>query len=126
LTAWVGATDAGLAARIEQAWKAEVPKANKSRRPRSDENVSATQDKRDADAVLSRLKRDDPALAEQVVDGRITSNAAALQKGWRKPKIVLSTPASVAERIRKHWTPEQIAALVQALGNPCDRNGYTP
>lgn len=127
LTAWVGATDAQLAARIEQAWKAEEPTANAVGRPPKKSGVTrVTQKNNDADSVLSRLKRDDPALAEQVVDGRITSNAAALQKGWRKPKIVLSTPASVAERIRKHWTPEQIAALVQALGNPCDRNGYTP
>ncbi|VAZ65321.1 hypothetical protein LAUMK40_01446 [Mycobacterium kansasii] len=51
--------------------------------------MSATQDKRDSDAILSRLKRDDPELAEKVITGQTTANAAALEKGWRKPRIVL-------------------------------------
>ncbi len=32
-----------------------------------------------ADGILSRLKRDDPGLAQQVIDGQVSPNAAALQ-----------------------------------------------
>jgi len=46
--------------------------------------------------TIRRLKRDDPDLAKQVIAGEVTANAAAREKGWRKPRIVLSTPERVA------------------------------
>ncbi|MGH3548227.1 MAG: hypothetical protein ACRDQU_08960 [Pseudonocardiaceae bacterium] len=48
--------------------------------------------------IAARLKRDDPELATRVVNGKITPNAAARAKGWRKPRIVVSNPKSVAYR----------------------------
>lgn len=68
--------------------------------------------------VTARLKRDDPALAARVVAGDITPNAAARQKGWRKPRIVLTSPASVAVRVRQHFTPGQVAELRALLDDP--------
>lgn len=41
-----------------------------------------------AEHITARLKRDDPDLAEKVVTGEVSPNAAARQKGWRKPRIV--------------------------------------
>jgi hypothetical protein len=63
-----------------------------------------------AEYVVARLKRDDPALAERVVNGEITANAAARQKGWRKPRIVLTSPESIAAALRKHLDADDIAA----------------
>lgn len=72
-----------------------------------------------AEYVVSRLKRDDPALAERVVNGEITANAAARQKGWRKPRVVLTSPESIARALRKHLGPDDLAALIQhLLGDP--------
>lgn len=65
-----------------------------------------------ADKVTARLKRDDPKLAQRVVNGEITPNAAARAKGWRKPRIVLSAPASVAKALRKHMEPDDLAELI--------------
>ena len=55
------------------------------------------------DRVIARLKRDDPDLAQQVIRGEKTANAAALVKGWRKPRIILSSPERVAKSLRKHY-----------------------
>jgi hypothetical protein len=76
---------------------------------RPDENMSGThvrQDSHTAEAITARLKRDDPELAEKVVRGEISPNAAAREKGWRKPRIILSTPERVADSIRKHMPPD--------------------
>lgn len=70
---------------------------------------------RGADYITARLKRDAPELAEQVIRGELTPNAAARQMGWRKPRIVVSTPEAVAKALRKHMTPDQIQALVRLL-----------
>lgn len=68
-----------------------------------------------AEYVLARLKRDDPELAEQVIRGDVSPNAAAVAKGWRKPRIVLSTPERVADSIRAHMTRDQRLALARLL-----------
>lgn len=67
------------------------------------------------DKVVARLKRDDPALAEQVVNGEVTANAAAREKGWRKPRVVLTSPESIARTLRKHLGPDDIARLIKLL-----------
>lgn len=79
---------------------------------------SATHSKgRDVAAITARLKRDDPALAERVVNGEITANAAAREKGWRKPRVVLTSPESIAAALRRHLGPDDIAALIRLLLN---------
>lgn len=66
--------------------------------------------------VMGRLKRDDPELALQVINGTKSPDAAAREKGWRKPRIVLSTPDRVARRLRDHFKdPEQRALLAELL-----------
>ena len=68
-----------------------------------------------AEYVVSRLKRDDPELAEKVVRGEITPNAAAREKGWRKPRIALSTPERVAASLRKWMPRESLKRLAELL-----------
>ena len=69
----------------------------------------------DADSILSRLKRDDPGMARQVIAGELSANAAARAKGWRKPRVLLTSPEAVAKRIRDHFTNEEIAQLKELL-----------
>lgn len=117
LTAWVGATNPNLAAQITRVWREEVPAANQAGANQfGSRGTRATQEADTADAVVSRLKRDDPVLAQQVVNGEISAHAAALRKGYRKPRIVLSNPTSVAAQVRKHFTDYEIRDLINELG----------
>ncbi|MER7361866.1 hypothetical protein [Nonomuraea wenchangensis] len=68
-----------------------------------------------ADYVTARLKRDDPELAEKVVRGEVTPNAAAREKGWRKPRIVVTTPEKVAAALRKIMPTEARRVLARLL-----------
>lgn len=68
-----------------------------------------------AEQTVRRLKRDDPELAEKVVKGEITPNAAAREKGWRKPRILLSTPERIADSLRKHMPREALSRLIELL-----------
>ena len=54
-------------------------------------------------------------LADAVVRGKVTANAAAQQKGWRPPRIELRDPTVVAARIREHFSREQIDLLIALL-----------
>jgi hypothetical protein len=71
-----------------------------------------------SDYLVSRLKRDNPDLAARVVAGELTPSAAARQMGWRKPTINVSTPERVANSLRQHMTPEQLAELAAILTTP--------
>jgi hypothetical protein len=69
----------------------------------------------DADYITARLKRDDPELAERVVRGEVTPNAAAREKGWRKPRIVLSSPERVAASLRRYLPRDALLRLAELL-----------
>lgn len=68
-----------------------------------------------AEYVLARLKRDDPALAQRVVDGELSANAAARLAGIRKPRIVLTSPESIAAALRRNLGAEDLARLIRLL-----------
>lgn len=69
--------------------------------------------------VIGRLKRDRPDLAERVVSGELTPNAAARQAGITKPRVVLTSPESIARALRRHLGPDDIAQLIRLLlGEP--------
>lgn len=65
--------------------------------------------------TVARLKRDDPELAERVIRGEVTPNAAAHEKGWRKPRIVLSNPDRIAKSLRRHLPRESLLRLIELL-----------
>lgn len=116
LVAWVREQDPVVADLVERAWRDEVPAANNHGTNRHTESRhSATGSTERADGILARLKRDDPDLARQVVAGDITANAAARQKGWRKPRILVTSPTSVAHRLREHFTADELADLIKEL-----------
>lgn len=69
-----------------------------------------------ANYVVARLKRDRPDLAQRVVAGELSANAAALEAGIRKRRILLGRPENVAEALRKHMSPEDLEQLRKILG----------
>jgi hypothetical protein len=108
---------------VESLLRAEIPTALPVGTPGKDAgqslNGSGTTIRpstgRDASYITGRLKRDDPELAEKVVRGEISPNAAAREKGWRKPRVILSTPEKVADSIRKHMSPDARHRLAELL-----------
>lgn len=101
--------------RVSRAWKEEIAPANKQGRP-TENNVARSLSHNDTgDGILARLKRDDPDLAAQVVNGELTANQAAMSKGWRKPRIVLTSPESIARKLHEHLSPDDVAALKELL-----------
>lgn len=120
LVAWVGQSDEAIARDIERVWRDEVPVAHKNGEVGNGRSSSggtrATQnDGFTADSILARLKRDNPDLAQQVINGEITANAAARIMGWRKPRILLTSPESVARKLREFFTEEELNELKELL-----------
>lgn len=76
--------------------------------------TSTTEGDRDATYIVARLKRDHPDLAQQVIDGQISPNKAAIQAGIRKPYIrVRADDAHLAvAALLKHYTPIQLLAAL--------------
>lgn len=69
---------------------------------------------RGATYALRRLKRDHPELAEQVVAGKLSAHAAAIEAGFRQPTIAVSAvspDAAVAALIRKFGRVAVLAAI---------------
>ncbi len=73
-------------------------------------SVTNPQDRQDAGAVLARLKRDDPDLAQQVIDGDLTANAAAVAAGIRHryARVRTDDPARAVAVLLRHYTAEQL------------------
>jgi len=78
-------------------------------------SVTHPQDKKDAGAVVARLKRDDPDLAAQVVAGDITPNAAAIAAGIRHQyaRVRVDDPARAVAVLLKHYTRDQLLAALE-------------
>lgn len=118
LVGWIRPISSEAADRVEAAWRAEIPPAPQhGELGRGVDRGSGTTSNsgRTADGVLARLKRDDPGLADRVISGDLTPNAAAQLKGWRKHRVVLTNPESVTRQIAKHWDDELLADLINEL-----------
>lgn len=117
LVGWVREHDADAAGLIEKTWNKEVPaaKSEKGRTPGNAGGTRISTHEKTADSILARLKRDDPDMAQQVVNGELSANAAARIKGWRKPRILVTSPTSVAHRLREHFTADELADLIKEL-----------
>jgi len=64
--------------------------------------------------VISRLQRDNqPDLAEKVIAGELSANAAAIEAGFRKPTLTVPADpdAAVAALIRKFGRAAVLAAI---------------
>jgi len=65
---------------------------------------------------LRRLAADAPALHTRVLAGELSPHAAMVEAGLRDRTISIPVDAEKAARaIRRHFTPDQIAALVDLL-----------
>jgi hypothetical protein len=83
----------------------------------SDTKVTAQQEAQDAQAIVARLKRDDPALAAQVVSGTITPNAAAIQAGIRHKYARVRTDdiSRAVGVLLKCYTRDQLLAALETV-----------
>lgn len=116
-------TDEDLAARVRALLREEIPPAESAthagpgRGNKTDGGTIGFTPSRSngAEHTIARLKRDDPELAEKVVRGEVTPNAAAHEKGWRKPRIVVSSPEAVARSLLKYMSADDIAKLIAVL-----------
>ena len=118
LVSWIEPVDKDVAKRLQRAWREDVAPAlahgaNRHTTPR--DHAMNSSHPESSDGILSRLKREDPMTAQAVINGDLTANAAARMKGWRKPRILLTSPDSVAKRIREHYSPEEIQELANLL-----------
>lgn len=66
---------------------------------------------------LRRLKRDNPTLAQRVISGELTANAAAIEAGFRSPKVAvrLDDMRSAARTLASRLDVEQLAELITQL-----------
>ncbi|MCY4437049.1 MAG: hypothetical protein OXE05_06915 [Chloroflexi bacterium] len=70
--------------------------------------------------LITRISRDRPDILERMKNGEFKSVAAAAREaGVLKPRpksvALLGNPKRVAANIKKHYTPEQVRALKDAL-----------
>jgi hypothetical protein len=66
--------------------------------------------------TVRRLKRDRPDLAEMVLDGELSANAAAIEAGFRIKSITIPIhPERAARSICNHFSPEQLSELINLL-----------
>ena len=70
----------------------------------------------DSNYTLKRLKRDHPELAQAVINGELSANAAAIQAGFRKPSLTINPdPESAAAAIRRKFGDDFANQLAEAL-----------
>lgn len=69
------------------------------------------------DYKLRRLKRDNPELAQKVIDGELSAYEAAIQAGISTRKVALNmdNPESAARTIYKYMSQENIDDLIDRL-----------
>lgn len=113
-------TNAKAAAREVRRMLAEAVEPQRSARGGpvpSNSSDTKVSEQPDATYVLARLKRDDPDLARQVIDGQVSANAAAIQAGIRR-RYVRVRPDDVRQAVGvllKHYSRQQ---LLEALDSP--------
>ena len=122
LVGWVKAQDESAAEAVERAWRGEIPAARAaSGRPTVNESAPPVSVRdHTADATVARLKRDNPALAERVVNGELTPHAAARLSGWRKPRVLITSPTSVCRRLADEWTADELIEAADLLTNAAE------
>lgn len=82
---------------------APIRRAKPGRLPNAD-IVSNSAHGNSTEYIAGRLKRDNPELAADVIAGRISAHAAAVQAGIRKPTWTAPVDAErLAERIRERY-----------------------
>ena len=116
------AHDVEISALFEKALKDVLPPLNvngTNQHSNSGVGITNPSDKtNDAEYVIRRLKRDNPALAQQVIDGTLTANQAAIQAGFRKRKIQipLDDAESAARLLARHYSVDELIDALNRIG----------
>ncbi len=72
-----------------------------------------------ADYILARLKRDNPTLAQRLIDGEVTANEAAIMSGIRKKYVsVRCDPDGFIRKIKQVFSQEEVAYIIEELNRP--------
>lgn len=95
----------------------EIPELRKHGRPSGEEkgdNVTFPVRGNNVQYALARLKRDNPGLAEEVLSGAMSANAAAIAAGFRKKTctVVVGDAQAAARTLLKHYPA---ADLIKAI-----------
>ena len=107
---------ADMRAEVQRLLKEEIEPAAEHGTNQYGHSTTVSRPARDtAGAITARLKRDDPELAEKVVNGELSAYAAARAKGWKPPRIQVTTPERVAAHLRQHMKPDDISTLARLL-----------
>jgi len=62
--------------------------------------------------IISRLKRDNPEMAQKVLSGELSAHQASIKTGIRKKYIqVQDNPAKLAEKLKATWSDEKLEEL---------------
>jgi hypothetical protein len=66
--------------------------------------------------TIRRLKRDRPELAEKVLNGELSANAAAIEAGFRKKTVTVTLePRSISRTLTRHLSRDEINDLLVEL-----------
>lgn len=83
---------------------------------RQGNNITLKQRGTSEDYTIRRLRRDRPDLADRVIAGELSANAAAIEAGFRvKRSAVALDPESIAALVIRNLTVEQIEELIERL-----------
>ena len=87
-----------------------LPAHGGSRARDNEQGSTATSKNRGTEYIIGRLKRDRPDLAQRVVDGDLTANAAAIEAGFRRRLV--QVPAddvdAAMKTLLRHFSPSEI------------------
>lgn len=123
LVGLVEPVDTRVAESAKKLWLEELPASHKHGTNQHSEDGEEGEDvsnlppknRHSSSGLLARLKRDHPHLAQQVINGDMSATAAARQAGIITPTVRLGKPATVAAKLRDHYSREDLAELARLI-----------
>lgn len=117
LVGLVEPVDTRVAESAKKLWLEEIPASGKVGRPPKEDagKDRLPTNRRDAEYYLAALKKKRPDLAQQVIDGELSATKAAREAGIITPTVRLGKPATVAAKLRDHYSREDLAELARLI-----------
>jgi hypothetical protein len=111
------------AEKVRKMIREDIAPMRESRRPTNEEqahkgdNITLTGRGTDPSYVIARLKRDDPDLAQEVVEGRMSAHAAAVKAGIKKPTatVPVDSPENAIRALLRRFTKMQLIAALTIM-----------
>jgi hypothetical protein len=93
---------------------------NPGGRPETVDNIHSSKERPSAtskDRALRKLRKDAPALHEEVLAGRLSAHAAMIRAGYspRTFTVRADSPESIANTLRRQLDPEELSKLARLL-----------